>query len=378
MRLPIHKRMFFRGIAAVLTLIVIPAIASAQAVDPSHTGSLSGVVQNKATQTPIPGATIVIVGTKRGAVTHPDGTFAIANIPVGSYQLKITCVGYEPKIYSDVIVATGHTSPFTVDMIERNITLDTVSIQANAFEKSADNITSVNSFNYEEVRRQPGAVEDVSRMVQSLPGVSFSNDGRNDLIVRGGAPTENLTLLDGFEIPNINHFGTQGATGGAIGMVDVNLIDNVDFSSGGFGAEYGDKLSSELSVRMRDGSRDHFQGDVDFNTSGIGGVIEGPLGDNGSYIASARRSYLNLIHNLIGLTAVPNYQDAFFKAIYDISPTRPPNRRIIFCAGFADSSANAPSLSVVTGLLTFIPPNGMNCNVPEGDTYGVESACWYN
>ena len=104
-------------------------------------------------------------------------------------------------------------------------------------------------------------------------------------------------------------------------MVDVNLIDAVEFSSGGFGAEYGDKLSSELSVRLRDGSRDRVQGDIDLSTAGIGGVIEGPLGNDGSFIASGRRSYLNLIHNLIGLTAVPNYQDAFFKATYNLSPT---------------------------------------------------------
>lgn len=309
--LPIHL--------VTLIIMMCAAVSGAQTTPRVPTGELSGTVVNHATQQPVSGATVAIMGMKLGAVSRATGAFRIAAMPPGTYNVAITCIGYEPRTISDVSVRSGHTTSLTVELDEKDVKLDEATIVAPLFHKDADNITSTHTFNYEEVRRAPGAAEDVSRIAQSMPGVAFTNDGRNDLVVRGGSPTENLTVIDGIEIPNINHFGTQGAAGGPIGMLDVNLIDDVQFSSGGFRAEYGDKLSSVMAVRLREGNRDGFQGNANLTTAGVGAVLEGPLSSRGAYMFSVRRSYLNLIHNLIGLTAVPNYQDMALKLTYDLS-----------------------------------------------------------
>ncbi|HEY3251760.1 MAG TPA: TonB-dependent receptor plug domain-containing protein, partial [Ignavibacteria bacterium] len=184
----------------------------------------------------------------------------------------------------------------------------------------SDESTSMYNLDFEEIRRAPGAVEDISRMVQVLPGVSAANDQRNDLIVRGGSPAENLVIIDGVEVPNINHYPTQGSTSGPIGMINVKFISNTDFSTGGFSARYGDKLSSILDISFREGSRKSFLTDINLSSAGFGCVFEGPLfSKKGSFLISARKSYLNLIRGAIRLAAVPDYWDFNLKAVYDVN-----------------------------------------------------------
>ena len=163
------------------------------------------------------------------------------------------------------------------------------------------------------MRRAPGVLEDVVRATALLPGVSVTSGGRNDLAVRGGAPYENLFLVDNLEVPNINHFGAQGSTGGAVSILNIDLIREVTFSSGGYGAQYGDRTASVTGLTLREGNGERLAGSVNLSATGLWAIGEGPLGENGTFVASVRRSYLDLIFKLADFAFVPEYWDAQVK-----------------------------------------------------------------
>lgn len=291
-------------------------------------GIIEGRVVDKQSKQEIVGAKLqVLIAASPdkliGAVTDIDGGFQIKNVPVGTHRLKITATDYKTLIKTDVSVVVGQSSKFTVELKPDIARADEIVVTADAlFSKSDDAKVSTNSLSQEEIRRAPGSVEDVSRMVQSLPGVAVASDTRNDLIVRGGSPAENFTMVDGIEVPNINHFGTQGTGGGPIGMINVDFLEDVTFSAGGFGTKYGDRLSSVMDVRYRDGDKNRFGGKFDLGIAGAGFILEGPIQQGkSSFIVSARKSYLDLILGATGLSAVPNYSNFNLKATYDISPS---------------------------------------------------------
>ena len=281
-------------------------------------GSISGKVIDKTTLDGIPGANVLIPGTNYGAATDVDGQFKIAGIPVGNYQIRISSIGYETVTKTDVNVHTGRPVEVVVELKEAVIELDGVTVNANYFDTDPTEINSVASFSYEELRRAPGGLEDVVRAISVLPGVAQVSAGRNDLVVRGGAPTENLFLLDGFTIPNINHFGTQGATGGPLSYINLDFVQNTTFSSGGFSAKYGDKLSSVLAIDLREGREDRIGGKATISASQFGLNLEGPINKNGNFLFSIRRSYLDFIFNAAGFNFVPEYWDILAKGTYDI------------------------------------------------------------
>ncbi|MBK8552759.1 MAG: TonB-dependent receptor plug domain-containing protein [Ignavibacteria bacterium] len=192
-------------------------------------------------------------------------------------------------------------------------------VEEDRFIMPNDLANSFKSLTYEEIRRTPGGFEDIGRVVQVLPGVSFVNDGRNDLIVRGGSPTENLFLVDNTIVPNINHFGSQGATGGPVSIINLEFVREVDFLTGGFSARYGDKLSSVLDIKFREGNREKFLTNINLSATGFGAVIEGPFGSKkkGSWLLSVRKSYLDFIFKASGFGFVPEYSSAQFKGVYD-------------------------------------------------------------
>jgi len=178
-------------------------------------------------------------------------------------------------------------------------------------------------FSAEEIRRAPGSAGDVSRILMSLPSVAKVNDQSNSLIVRGGSPIENCFYIDNIEIPNINHYPTQGASGGPIGMVNVDFIQDVNFYTGGFSSVYGDKLSSIMDMTFREGNREEFDAQLDLNFAGFGGVAEGPLfNGKASWLFSARRSFLDLLVKAfsVGTTTAPRYGDYQGKLVYDVNP----------------------------------------------------------
>lgn len=299
-------------------IIVLSIFIFSIALFAQDKGIINGKVTDKETLNPVPEATVLIMNTDIKTVTDAQGKFQFTNIPYNTYELKVSCLGYEAFIHTDVVVLSSRPTDIEIELLLSNITTEQIDVEGKYFQRSTDVSTSSYNLDFEEIRRAPGAVEDISRMLQIMPGVSPANDQRNDLIVRGGSPAENLTMIDGIEIPNVNHFPTQGSSSGPIGMINVKFIDDVNFSTGGFSARYGDKLSSVMDIKFREGYRKRFLSDINLSTAGFGGIFEGPLfTKKGSFVFSVRKSYLNLIKGAIRLAAVPDYWDFNLKAVYD-------------------------------------------------------------
>lgn len=280
--------------------------------------SITGKVVDVYTKQGIPGVNIVVLGTLLGASTDVNGEYRINNIPIGTYQVKASAIGYKPLIKTDIVIKTVRPTIVEFELQESSIELQGVSASIGYFQKDPYELTSVTNFSFEEIRRAPGGLEDVVRAVSVLPGVAQADAGRNDLIVRGGAPSENLYLVDGFPVPNINHFGSQGATGGPLSYINLDFVKSTSFSTGGFSSMHGDKLSSVLEIDLREGRKDRFGGKATISATQFGFNLEGPLGEKGDIIFSARRSYLDFIFKAAGFGFVPEYYDVLFKSNYNI------------------------------------------------------------
>lgn len=300
-----------RYILAVLCLII-----SAAAAQPQPAGSLHGHIHDAATNEPLIGANVVVLGTAFGASGDLNGEFTIRNLPVGSYRVQASAIGYATLLKTDIVVASGRQNQLDFALQPSSVQVAAVVIEADYFTKNSDEPVSSQSLSYEEIRRAPGGQEDVVRVVSNLPGVVQVSAGRNDLIVRGGAPSENLSVLDDLEIPNINHFGTQGATGGPLSFINLDFVRDVTFSTGGFGARYGDKLSSVMNISLREGRDDRLGGKATISATQFGLNVEGPISESGTFLFSARRSYLDLLFRAAGFGFVPEYWDFLGKATW--------------------------------------------------------------
>jgi hypothetical protein len=294
-----------------------PAAAPATAAA-ARQGTIAGRVLDRATRSPVPQATVNVEGLPLGAVTDDEGRFAIARVPLGTHRVRAWRLDYPAVIRTDVVVSAGHTTQTDFDLEARAVETGEVEVQASAFARAADKANSTYDLDYEEIRRSPGAIGDVSRLVQSLPGVINANDQRNDIISRGGSPTENLTLVDNVEVPNLNHFAAQGTSGGPISMLNNEFVRDASFLAGGFAAPYGDRLSSVMDIRLREGNRERFDAEFDVSFAGAGLLAEGPLGRHGSWTGSVRQSYLKLLAGPFGLEAIPYTTNAQAKAEYEI------------------------------------------------------------
>ncbi|MCE1165328.1 MAG: TonB-dependent receptor [Bacteroidetes bacterium] len=302
-----------------LLIFIITVFSVGISFSQTKTGGISGKVVEKATQQPVPGAVVEIISQKIKTGTDDNGYFYFESVPQGTYSLRFTSVGYQFLVKDNIVVNSGVIADVKAELVI--VETDEIVVEDERFSKPSDISSSFKSLTYEEIRSAPGGFEDVGRVVQSLPGVSFVNDGRNDLIVRGGSPSENLFVVDNAEIPNINHFGSQGATGGPISIIDLSFIRDVNFITGGFSARYGDKLSSVLEIKQREGSRIKFMTDINLSATGFGAVLEGPIGSQkkGSWLISARRSYLDFIFNAAGFGFVPEYYSFQAKGVYDLN-----------------------------------------------------------
>ncbi|MEW5798864.1 MAG: TonB-dependent receptor [Bacteroidota bacterium] len=307
----------YRVVAA---LAFISTCSFTQEVSTRQTGILAGTVINSITKEPIVGASVLLQGTAIGAATDIDGNFSLDNVPIGTYNLRVSVLGFETKIKTDVVVAVGKQMRMTIELTEALLEFESVTVTGEYFTKSPEAPMSVQTLGAEEIRRLPGAFEDVVRAISILPGVAQVQAGRNDLIVRGGAPSENLFVIDNIEVANINHFGTQGASGGPLSYVNLDFVNEISFKTGGFGARYGDKLSSVLTIDLRDGRTDRLGGKATISASQFGLNLEGPVDDNGSFLFSARRSYLDFIFKAAGFSFVPEYWDFFGKLNYKLTP----------------------------------------------------------
>ena len=302
-------------------ILVLIYSSSVNAQDKQLTGIIEGTVLDKETKLPLIAANVMLENSTIGATTDAEGKFVIKSLNVGSYSIKISYMGYQLIIKTDVIVKSSRSTALLIELQPSAYQTEEINVNAGYFtEVEYQTVNSVN-FSYEEIRRSPGAAGDVSRIMMSLPSVAKVNDQSNSLIVRGGSPLENAFYIDNIEIPNINHFPTQGASGGPIGVLNVDFINDVNFISGGFSSTFGDKLSSIMDIKFREGNRENIEGQLDFNFAGFGGVIEGPIGNNGSYMLSLRRSYFDLLVKSIdiGTSIPPSYGDYQYKIVYDLN-----------------------------------------------------------
>ncbi|NEM98407.1 TonB-dependent receptor [Pontibacter burrus] len=297
-----------------LLFFFLPIISLAQ------TGVISGTVRDRNTQEPLIGVTVQVMGTQLGTASNEKGTFRLESIPVGSYMVQVSYLGFQPQARYNVSVTTGNVQILNFELVPNTNELQQVEVVANRRQSAAvaDLITplSVQSLTTEEIRNNPGGNFDISKVVQVLPGVASNGTGggsRNDLIIRGGAPNENVYYLDGIEIPLINHFTTQGSSGGATGILNVSFIEDLKVSSSAFDARYDNALASVFEFRQRYGNPERFSGNVRLSGSEFATTLEGPVGEKTTYLVSARRSYLQFLFKLLDLPIRPNYWDFQYK-----------------------------------------------------------------
>ncbi|MCH7762753.1 MAG: TonB-dependent receptor [Candidatus Marinimicrobia bacterium] len=288
----------------------------------SQTGKLSGVVRDASTHQPLIGVNIIINNAELGAAADMKGYFIIENVPVGSYNIHVSMIGYEAVSRANVHIVPKRNTVVNFNLHPQAIQGESVEVIATYFEKTRDAITSSRTIDIEEIRSDPVGVFDIMSMMQSLPSVISGADQTNEIIVRGGNPGENLFIMDHIEIPYPNHFPEQGKGGGPITMIDTDFIERVDFYAGSFPARYGDKISSVMDVTLRDGNRDRHLSEFNFNMAGFGFNFEGPFTQKGSYIFSLKRSFLDFVIQQAGLMAIPKYWTSQGKITYDISPTK--------------------------------------------------------
>jgi len=294
---------------AILGLALMPAAGAffrAAAQEPQ--GRVTGRVVNATTQQPIQGAVVQLEGTTLGTMSDATGSFDLPIVPPGIYSLSARAVGFAPYAMSDVVVGSGKPLTVRVELAPQAIRLEALEVGPSYFRPPIQAAVSTQELGAEDVRRAPGVQEDVVRAVALLPGVAVTAAGRNDLIVRGGAPYENLFVVDGIEVPNINHFGSQGSTGGPLSLINIDLVQDVAFSSGGLAAKWGGRTASFTNITLREGA-DVPSGELNLSATGFGAIVEGPLGNNGSFLLSARRSYLDLLFKAAGFSFVPAYWD---------------------------------------------------------------------
>lgn len=274
---------------------------------------IKGVVIDKSTRQPLEFVNVLVVGLGIGASTDANGNFLITQVPPGIYRLQASFLGYKTELTPEYRV--NHVTPYVqIELEEENASLNEVVVTASPFQKVPESPVSLRVIGLQEIEKAPGANRDISKVVQNYPGVAFSPIGyRNDLIVRGGGPSENRFYLDGVEIPNINHFSTQGASGGPVGLIDADLIRSVKFYSGAFPADKGNALSSVLDFSLRDGDMEHNSLKATLGASEASLSSNGHIGNKTSYLVSVRQSYLQALFKILGLPFLPAYTDASFK-----------------------------------------------------------------
>lgn len=278
---------------------------------PMH--QIKGTVIDKNSRQPLEFINVMIIGLNKGSVTNVEGRFTIEQVPPGIYRLQASAIGYKNVTTSEYILSTKNLN-IPIEMEENLTELEGVTITASPFRRDVESPVSLRIIGIQEIEKSPGANRDISRIVQSYPGVAFSPIGyRNDLIVRGGAPSENRFYLDGVEIPNINHFSTQGASGGPVGILNADLIREVNFYTGAFPADKGNALSSVLDFKLRDGDMERNSLKATLGASEVSLASNGHIGKKTSYLVSVRQSYLQFLFDMLDLPFLPTFTDAQFK-----------------------------------------------------------------
>lgn len=286
----------------------------------AQTSTLAGTVTDATTGDPLEGAAVVIDTLKRGAFTDSVGRYELRDLPRGTYTVRVNYLGYAQALEFNFRVDVG-ANQLNLKLQPQNDTTEAVEVRGAKITKNLDQLSSTKAIGIELIRANPGGDQDISRVVQSLPGVGGSVGFRNDLIIRGGAPNENVFYLDGVEIPNINHFATQGSGGGPQGILNSTLISNVTFQSSGFSARYDNTLSSVLDFELAEGNKDRFQTQIQVGAQDASLTFDTPLNKKKTVtgLFSGRYSYLQGLFQLLQLPFLPTYTDFQTKVKWDVN-----------------------------------------------------------
>ncbi|MCU0363414.1 MAG: TonB-dependent receptor [Bacteroidales bacterium] len=335
----------------ILSLILIHVMLSAQ----QNSGVIKGRVYNSKTNEGVPFASIVVWGTSTGSMTDFDGNFTFTGLKPGFAELRVSSVGFKPYISGAVMVTNSNQVNIEIPLEEIEVEIGEVVIRASPFRKKIESPVSVRIIGIDEIEKNPGGNRDISKVIQSFPGVASTPAFRNDVIVRGGGPNENRFYVDNVEIPYLNHFSTQGASGGPVGIINVDFVQSVDFLSGAFPASKGNALSSILNFSFIDGNKDKLKYRATVGASDLGLTVDGPAGENATLLLSARRSYLQFLFSALDLPFLPTYTD--FQLKYKVR-LDPKNELTVIGLGAVDDfrlNLDANETEVQRYLLDYLP-----------------------
>jgi len=279
----------------------------------SQQGSIKGRIFDESNNEPVPFANIIVFGTTIGSSSDIDGNFTFTSLTPGFVRLTVSAVGFEAKVTEDFQVTNSKTSFIDIALKPQQFELQEVVITASPFTRTEESPLSLRTLQISEIEKNPGGNRDISRAIQILPGVSSTPAFRNDIIVRGGGGNENAFYLDGIEIPNLNHFSTQGSSGGPVGIINADFIREVDFYSGAFPADRGKSLSSMLDMKLIDGNKEKFVFRGSVGATDLALTLNGPVTENSTVLFSYRKSYLQFLFDVLGLPFLPNYDDFLLK-----------------------------------------------------------------
>ena len=285
----------------------------------SQTGTIKGRVFNSKNNESLPFTNIIIENNPtKGASSDTAGNFTLTQVTPGYIRLVASSVGFEKYVSEDFLVTNAKTVFVEIGLKEAAVTLNAVDIKPSEFVRNEESPVSFQRLSVQEIERNPGSNRDISKVIQSLPGVASAPSFRNDVVVRGGGASENRFYLDGVEIPNLNHFSTQGASGGPVGIINVDFIREVEFYAGAFPAKRGNALSSVLEFNQIDGNKDKFTARLTLGSSDLGITLNGPVTKNSTLLFSYRRSYLQFLFSLLKLPFLPTYNDYQLKYKIDL------------------------------------------------------------
>lgn len=279
-------------------------------------GTIRGRIYNSKTNEPLEFANIIIQGTNIGSTSDLDGNYIFTGIDPGFKQLVVSLVGFQTTLSAEIQVQGNQTTFLDIPVNETTQVLNEFVVKRNLNAKKIESPLSVTNIGVQEIEKSAGVNRDVSKLIQTLPGVAVTDPNRNDLIVRGGGPSENVFYLDGIEIPVINHFTTQGSSGGVVGIINPDFVQDISFYTGAYPANRTNALSSVMEIRQREGNKERVQGKLSIGASDAAFTLDGPIGEKSNFIISARQSYLQLLFSVIGLPFLPTYND--FQVKYKI------------------------------------------------------------
>ena len=293
----------------ILSMLILGYQASLWAQQASVKGRVVEALNNE----PMPFVNVIVTGTLVGTITDAEGNFELKGLKPGFVRVQASFIGYHSALSSEIEVSNAKIAFIEIRMEKRDTEIEEVTVNASPFRKTEESPVSLKTIGIAEIEKSPGANRDISKVIQSFAGVLSSPSFRNDIIIRGGGPSESRFYLDGIEVPNINHFATQGASGGAVGILNADLIREVNYYSGAFPSNRGNALSGVFEFAQVDGNADKLRFRGSLGAAEVSATFDGPLSEKTSFIVSARRSYLKLLFTALKLPFLPTFNDMQFK-----------------------------------------------------------------